>query len=160
MIFVTVGEQLPFNRLVRTVDEWAAASGQEVFAQIARTDWKPEHIEYQDFLAPHEFRDKFQAADFVVAHAGMGTIIDALELGKSILVMPRRANLGETRNDHQVATAKRFLALNYVSVAFDEKELLTKLDKLRETALGQAGRKNTGPSPLLLKTIRDFIEAP
>lgn len=160
MIFVTVGEQLPFDRLVRTVDEWAAASEQEVFAQTGRTGCKLVNIKHQDFLPPEQFKEKFVAADFIVAHAGMGTIIAALEMGKPILIMPRRANLGETRNDHQAATAKRFLAQNYVSVAFDEKELLTKLDNLRETAQGQAGRNNIGPSPLLLKTIRDFIEAP
>ncbi len=38
MIFVTVGEQLPFDRLVRAVDEWAAASGKEVFAQIGNSE--------------------------------------------------------------------------------------------------------------------------
>lgn len=157
MIFVTVGEQLPFDRLVRAVDEWAAISGEEVFAQIGRTDCHPAHILYKDFLAPSEFREKFLAADVIVAHAGMGTIISALEMGKSILVMPRLKSYGEVRNDHQSATARRFLALNYISVAFDEVELAAKLETLGQVASSQRGRV-TGPSQLLIKTIRDFIE--
>ena len=47
------------------------------------------------------------AAAAIVAHAGMGTILTALETGKRLLVMPRRAALGEHRNDHQLATVSR-----------------------------------------------------
>ena len=35
MIFVAVGTQFPFDRLIRCVDEWALAHGVEVVAQIA-----------------------------------------------------------------------------------------------------------------------------
>ena len=104
MIFVTVGAQMAFDRLVRTVDEWAATRGRkDVFAQIGPTEWRPRHIEWVAFLPPEDFRKRVADATMVVAHAGMGSIITALELGKPILVMPRRGHLQETRNDHQVA---------------------------------------------------------
>ena len=70
----------------------------------------------------------------IVAHAGMGTILTALELGKPLLIMPRRAALGEHRNDHQLATAERFAAVDGVKVAFDETEFALKLDELNLTA--------------------------
>ena len=39
MIFVTVGTDSPFDRLMQVVDEWAAASGRtDVFAQIGEGD--------------------------------------------------------------------------------------------------------------------------
>jgi UDP-N-acetylglucosamine transferase subunit ALG13 len=159
MIFVTVGEQLPFDRLIRVVDTWAATSGEEVFAQTGVSSLKPMHIAHKEFLGSEEFREKFQNAEVIVAHAGMGTIISALELGKAILVMPRQASLGEVRNDHQTATAKRFQVLNYVSVAMDEKELSQKLNNFKDIVKSQKGKTSSGPSPLLIKTIRDFIEA-
>lgn len=159
VIFVTVGEQLPFNRLVQTVDAWTANSGREVFAQIGETRFRPSRIQYQKFLPLAEFDRKFREAEVIIGHAGMGTIITALEMEKPILVMPRQAALGEHRNDHQFATAKRFLALNFVSVAFDENELLAKLDKLDEIIHVQGNKKAFGPSPQLIKTIRDFIES-
>jgi len=59
----------------------------------------------------------------------MGTIITALELDKPILVMPRRGDLGETRNDHQLATARRLHALGLIEVALDEAELRSRLDE-------------------------------
>jgi UDP-N-acetylglucosamine transferase subunit ALG13 len=158
MIFVTVGEQLPFDRLIQAVDEWASTSKKEIFAQIGKSRYMPKHISYKAFLTPEEFKEKLFAAEVIVAHAGMGTIITALELGKPVLIMPRQAVLGEVRNDHQFSTAKRFLALNYAIVAFDEVELKDRLKKLEGPISYQNFVKVTGPSQLLIKTICDFIE--
>ena len=80
------------------------------------------------FITPSEFRRNVEAAYVVIAHAGMGSIITALELGKRIIVMPRRAELGEHRSDHQVATAKRFADRGALSCCSTERELLEKLD--------------------------------
>src|SRR5687767_9745951 len=126
MIFVTVGTQLPFDRMIRAVDEWAGKSGngEEVFAQIGPSDYKPKHIRYSAFIAADEFEHRSREARAVVAHAGMGSIITALTMGKPILVMPRRAAMGEQRNDHQLATARHFLAQGRIGVAADEHELV------------------------------------
>jgi UDP-N-acetylglucosamine transferase subunit ALG13 len=158
MIFVTVGEQLPFDRLIRTVDEWVGSSKKNVFAQIGKSDYKPKYISYKAFLTPEEYKEKLLEADVIVAHAGMGTIITALELGKQILIMPRQKDFGEVRNDHQFSTAKRFLALHYAKVAFDEVELKDKLNKLETSANAPNLVGTIGPSPFLIKTIREFIE--
>ena len=156
MIFVTVGAQMPFDRMVRAVDEWAAARGRsDVFAQINETDYRPRHIEWTRFIEPEQFRARVESARVLVAHAGMGSILTALETGKPILVMPRRGDLQETRNDHQIATAKRFLELGKVAVAFDEKELPGKLDELER--LSAAGRISPWASDRLLGALRAFI---
>ena len=161
MIFVTVGAQLPFNRLVRIVDEWARLSGRsDVFAQIGKTNWKPSYIQSTAFLKPDKFRSMIESADIVIAHAGMGSIISALEYSKPILVMPRKASLGEQRNDHQIATARRFLEMKYVSVAFDEKELQEKLNNIKDVDIKNFSKIGCTASPKLIKTIHDFIENP
>jgi UDP-N-acetylglucosamine transferase subunit ALG13 len=131
MIFVSVGTQLPFDRLITAVDAWAgAAADREVFAQIGPSRLELRHIQHAQFVSPKECRERMLAADAIVAHAGMGTILTALEMGKPLLVMPRRAALGEHRNDHQLATAHRFAELGRVKVAFDETELPLRLDVL------------------------------
>lgn len=131
MIFVTVGAQMPFDRMIRAVDEWAGKRNrQDVFAQIGQTRYRPEHIRFSNFINPQQFYENMQQADTIVAHAGMGTIISAVERCKPILVMPRRSDLGETRNDHQVATARQFEALKLVEVAMDEDTLSSRLDEL------------------------------
>ena len=156
MIFVTVGTELPFNRLVRVVDEWAARTGRaDVFAQIGQTDWMPTAVASKKFLSPTEFNDRFAEASLIISHAGMGTILSALHLEKPILVMPRRASLGEQRNEHQLATARRMRDIGKIQVAFDETELLERLDCIEELHAGQPITRYAELS--LTSAIRDFI---
>jgi UDP-N-acetylglucosamine transferase subunit ALG13 len=107
MIFVTVGTQLAFDRLISAVDAWAANNPhEEVFYQIGPGTFKPQHGKFADFLQPDKANELFRNADLIVAHAGMGSILTALKYRKPILVLARRAALGEHRNEHQLATAK------------------------------------------------------
>jgi UDP-N-acetylglucosamine transferase subunit ALG13 len=156
MIFITVGSDLPFDRLVRVVDDWAKNAGRDdVFAQIGDTDWRPAHIAWTQFLQPPEFARRFVEAQVVVAHAGMGTILSALQWKKPILVMPRRTSLGEVRNEHQLATARHLAGLGQINVAMDDIELRSKLSGLSQLQ----PRDRIGPyaSDALIKTLREFI---
>ena len=157
MIFVTVGAQMPFDRLVRAVDAWAAEGTEdEVFAQIGPTGYRPSNIRFAQFLRPEEFRRQCTGARAIVAHAGTGSIITALQLGKPIIVMPRRASLRETRSDHQVATAERFRRFSSVVVARDEAELRHHLSRIGQLAATRA--IGAQASEELLRAIRLFVE--
>jgi UDP-N-acetylglucosamine transferase subunit ALG13 len=148
---------MPFDRLIKGVDEWAGRRGvSDVFAQIGPTDFRPRHVQWAKFLEVGEFNARMNQARVVVAHAGMGSILTALEMGKPILVMPRRGSLRETRNDHQVATAKRFVELGRVAVAFDEEELSVRLDELE--ALRAGDRIGGAASAPLIAALRAFID--
>ena len=156
MIFVTVGAQMPFDRMCKAVDAWAAKRGRnDVFAQIGTTDWRPTSMRCTAMIDPPAFKKAMEECSVVVAHAGMGSILTALQFGKPILVMPRRGDLRETRNDHQVATAKRFKELGRVAVAFDEQELERELDRLGE--LRATERISPWASPELLAAVRAFV---
>jgi UDP-N-acetylglucosamine transferase subunit ALG13 len=158
MIFVTVGAQMPFDRMIRAVDDWAESRGRtDIFAQIGTSEFRPKFIRYSQLLTPDDFRRKVGEATILVAHAGMGSILTALQAGKPILVMPRRGDLRETRNDHQVSTARRFLALGKVAVAMDETELALKLDTLERLATTEPISPHA--SPELLDAVRAFIHS-
>jgi UDP-N-acetylglucosamine transferase subunit ALG13 len=156
MIFVTVGTQLPFDRMVGAVDDWARQRNRtDVFAQVGPTSVRPRHIAFAPFIDTREFQQRVSDAAVVVAHAGMGSILTALELGKPIIVMPRRADLLEHRNDHQMATARQLLSQGRVHVAFDEVELLAKLQQI--DSIRAAARISPHASAQLIHTIRQFI---
>lgn len=158
MIFVTVGTQGQFERLIRAVDRWAGLRGRgDVFAQTGPCSYSPINIRSKPFIDPNEFRQYVESAALVIAHAGMGSIITALELGKRIIVMPRRADLGEHRNDHQVATAKRFDAQGGILVAYNEEKLFEKLDQVELPQ--ESERLSSQASPQLIATIRTFINS-
>ncbi len=162
MIFATVGHELRFDRLIKGLDDWALASGNDdIFAQVAElgdSGYKPRNFKWQSFLDPDTFKSSFEKADLVVAHAGMGTIITALTMKKPLLIMPRKGDLKETRNDHQIATAEQFAKRSGIYVAKDEVALGPLLDKiLANPAPTITEAASQFAEPELIKTIRDFI---
>ena len=133
MIFVTVGAQMSFPRLIDAVDRWALKSDRrDVVAQIGPSADPPEFIRWSRFLAPMQFTEMMNECELVIGHAGIGTIIGALMARKPLIVMPRRGDLNETRNDHQIATARRFAADRDITVAMDEEELTEILDRAEQ----------------------------
>ena len=162
MIFLTVGHEMPFDRLVHAVDEWCRDRNRsDVFGQIGDPGPKgyiPSHFEYKFFIEPDEYERRFRQADLIIAHAGTGSIITALTLPKPILIMPRHRALKETRNDHQIATADRFASRPGVKVAIDEMELGPALDRIVDNLI-PVGEEIASPfaESRLLETIREFI---
>ena len=156
MIFVTVGGQLPFDRLIESVDAWAGNRGRDdLFAQIGKGEYEPKQMAYERFLDPPSFAARLAGADAVVAHAGMGTILSALELGKPVVVLPRRHSQGEHRNDHQVATAERLSKLAGIYIADDEGAIPALLDRLETLPPGEA--IDPAAAEPLVARIRDYI---
>lgn len=158
MIFVTIGQMLPFDRLIRAVDAWAGERGRsDLFAQIGDGSYEPLHMPWARKLAPAEFNARVKDAEAVITHAGMGTILTALDLGRPLVVMPRRTALREVTNDHQMATARHFAKTGRIAVAFDETQLPAILDSLNE--LKPADNDTTPEAQRLLAAIRSFIAA-
>lgn len=133
MIFLTVGTQFPFDRLVKAVDETVGKNGldEQIFAQVGTTTYRPTNFEAVSSLEKTLFDKHFSQADSVISHAGMGTITMALESGKPLLVMPRLRKYGEVVNDHQLAIARKFEQLGYLLVAYEAEELPAKLERLK-----------------------------
>ncbi|WP_162906518.1 glycosyltransferase [Algihabitans albus] len=161
MIFLTIGTQEPFDRLVRTVDAWCASAGKggDLFGQITeRAEYKPKHFEWVSSVTPEVFQAHCQQADFIVSHAGMGSIITALTYGKPIAILPRSAQLKEHRNDHQQATAKRLGNRPGLMVAHSEEELPGLLDTL-VAGSGAMNAKTIAPfaDRRLIEALRTFI---
>ena len=147
---------MPFDRLVKAVDAWAAShADDEIFAQIGTTPYVPKNMKWAARIDPSSFRERIETADVVVAHAGMGTILTALECGTPILVMPRRASFRETRNDHQVATAERLFEMERVHVAMDEQALALELERV--SSLDAAEVIAPTASPELIRALAAFI---
>ena len=84
MIFVTVGSQEPFDRLIRAVDAWAKSRGRsDVLAQIARSSLRPEFVQFTQFVEPAEFTGLCAKPRSSWRTAGMGSIISAIGTGQA-----------------------------------------------------------------------------
>jgi UDP-N-acetylglucosamine transferase subunit ALG13 len=159
MIFVTTGTQAPFNRLVKIMDTLAYdLNGEEVIVQASGVNFETKNIKVVGFLHPQEYNRIFDEARLIISHAGMGSIVSALTKGKKIIVIPRKAELGEHRDDHQVDSARKMEELGYVPVAYDEFQLKVKIiNMLRNESAIEEAKIGEFASNTLVDSIRGFI---
>lgn len=101
-VVVTVGgnAHYGFERLVRRMHaiippDWS------VLWQVGPSEVSDLGIEAVRSLPNAELRRAIAEADVVVSHAGTGSILTALQLGKLPIVVPRRAAHGEHVDGHQ-----------------------------------------------------------
>ncbi|MGI9014868.1 MAG: glycosyltransferase [Phycisphaerales bacterium] len=152
-----MGTQVAFDRLVHAVDGWAAGHADvDIFAQTGPTQSPPAHIRHAQFMEPSAFQEHMEKAELIIGHAGMGTLINALLLQKPVVIMPRKAELGEHRNDHQLATARWFASRPGVEVVNTAKELVAVLDRRQSLAAPTAISQIA--SPELIGALRAFID--
>jgi UDP-N-acetylglucosamine transferase subunit ALG13 len=158
MIFATVGTQLPFPRLLRALDAWAAAHPDvPVIAQTGADDTAYPHLTTMARMDQGTFARHMAVARIVVSHAGMGTILTAAETGKQVIVVPRLAAHGEHRNDHQIDTAAEMASLTVVHVVDDTDALAPAIDALLAADAPVAAAMQAVASPELLAALQDFI---
>jgi beta-1,4-N-acetylglucosaminyltransferase len=133
MIFLTVGTQFPFDRLVKAVDQAAGINGfdEKIVAQVGDSLYRPKNFKAARSVEKAVFDQLFAEADSIISHAGMGTITMALDHRKPLLVMPRMKKYGEVVNDHQLAIAKKFEQLGYLLVAYNTEDVPVKMNQLK-----------------------------
>ncbi|HTI31111.1 MAG TPA: glycosyltransferase [Sphingomonas sp.] len=159
MIFASVGSMLPFDRLVRAVDTWAGAHPEmPVFLQIGQGEYEPKHAEFARIVTPADYTRRVKDARLFVAHAGMGSILQALEAGTPILVTPRDPALKEITNDHQAATIANFGNRPGIAVAKTVQALPAAIDAALAAGSSGGSLSSAAPAPFLEK-IAAFIAA-
>lgn len=130
MIFITVGTgRFPFERLIKCIDEAIINHKieEEVFGQIGKYGYKPKSFPCKEFIGFDEMVKNIQNADIIVSHAGVGSLLLCLNLGKIPILFPRDAALGELLDNHQFEFAKKIDSLGRALVAFSENDLIFKI---------------------------------
>jgi UDP-N-acetylglucosamine--N-acetylmuramyl-(pentapeptide) pyrophosphoryl-undecaprenol N-acetylglucosamine transferase len=129
---VTVGtmEDYQFRRLIDRALAVLPASA-EVLWQVGCTSISDLPIVGHRQLPAHELQAAIASADVVIAHAGCGSSVAALEAGKKPVLVPRREAYGENIDDHQVLLAAE-LSRRDLAIARSVEDLTT--DDLRLAA--------------------------
>ena len=109
MIFVTVGtHEQPFDRLLLQVDKWAETSEEEVIMQTGFTDFKPKNAKWKKMMTACEMQDYFNNARIVITHGGPSSFMPLVLKGEIPIVVPRKFELCEHVNNHQVIFCNEF----------------------------------------------------
>lgn len=119
--FATVERRSPALRKVvvtlGTMRQWSFRAAVERLVDVLPSDaqvvWQTGHtdvtglpISAQPFLSAQVLAGHMRDADVVVAHAGVGSSLDALAAGHRPVLLPRRAARDEHVDDHQAAIAE------------------------------------------------------
>lgn len=156
VIFVVTGTQAPFDRLLSIIDKWAITQDTySIIAQTANSEINFKNMTCFDYLEPDIFDEYFNNADVIIGHAGMGTIIKALDNKKKLVVFPRLVKYNEHRNDHQHHTAFGFEKMDLINVAYNEKDLFRHLNNITDIPVKR--KINQNAEKQLLEKISNFI---
>lgn len=116
-LFVTLGTIRPyrFDKLVDSLLTTGLANEQTVW-QLGETARARLPGRQYNMMTAAEFEDAASAADVVITHSGVGTILQLLELGIHPLVVPRRKFRNEHVDDHQIEIAGLLQKLGVATV--------------------------------------------
>lgn len=124
MIFVTVGSHYQgFDRLIKKMDEIAGKIDEEIIMQIGYTKYKPTNSRYFDFAGYSKIKQLNNDARIVVSHAGVGSILTALEQKTHLIIVPRLKKYGEVVDDHQLEIARQLSENPNVTTLYDVENL-------------------------------------
>lgn len=130
-IFVTVGlGNYLFDRLLRVIDTGIKEHiiPHEAFIQTGHSHYLPKFCESKRLLEFDEIIKYMEKSDIVVSHAGVGTTLLCLSLGKTPVLFPRQSKFGEQVDNHQMDFAKRMEEKGKILVAYDGEDLFYKIN--------------------------------
>lgn len=105
-VVVTLGiyRGVGFGRLLRRLLDVLPPEA-DVLWQTGDTDISDFDIPGHYAIPELELTQAMREADVVISHAGVGTALAALEVGKCPVLVPRRRSFGEAVDDHQTQIA-------------------------------------------------------
>ena len=157
MILVALGTQdKEFTRLLKKIDELIDRGiiKEEVVVQAGYTKYESKNMKIFDYVSGEEFNDLIDRANYVICHAGVGTIFDCMRHKKKIIAVTRLSEYKEHNNDHQIEIAKEFGRLNYIIPVYDVLKLEDAV-KMIDTFKPDEYKSNNHN---MVKLVEDFID--
>ncbi len=128
MIFVTVGTHgQPFERILKEVER--LPNPDEVVLQYGVGSPPRAIRRAAAFMSFGEMEEYFQAADVIVTHAGVGSILCARRAGRRPIVVPRYRDLGEHVDDHQVELTRALAERGEVEPVWRDDDLVEAVER-------------------------------
>ncbi|MBD3627948.1 PssE/Cps14G family polysaccharide biosynthesis glycosyltransferase [Cyclobacterium sp.] len=124
---------------------------EKVIVQNGFTEFPSQYLSYKPFLPVEELDQLYKEARIIISHAGSGSLLKGLKMGKKIIAIPRMPKYGEVVDEHQMEILSEFEKENYLlgwRESDDLKELLLRINKFE-------------PQPFVSKkqNIIDFLDS-
>lgn len=161
MIFVTVGTTgFVFQHLM---DALTPLPAHELVVQHGPATPPPGVAFAAPFLTFPEMLDYFSRADVVITHAGVGSVLCALNAGQTPVVVPRSAARREVVDEHQTAFVRQLERDGKVIGVWDTRDLaeaVARAPRRHHPALRQPGRLHAAIRESLAHARCGLLAAP
>ena len=156
MILVLLGtNDKKFTRLLDAIDSQIKNKKikDKVIVQAGCTDYKSDNMEIFDLIDKEKLDKLVDEADIIITHAGVGSILGALEKNKKVIAAARLSKYNEHTNDHQVEILKEFKERGYILELSD----FDKLDEVIKEAKKFKPKKYESNNKKFVKILDDYI---
>ncbi len=117
MILVLLGTQnLGFKRLLDAIQKEIDKGiiKDHVIVQAGSTRYQSNNMEIFNLIGNDEYKKLVQKADLIIAHGGVGSIMDGITNNKKVIAVARLKQYNEHVNDHQLQIIEKFSELGYI----------------------------------------------
>lgn len=136
MILATIGmNDAPYGKMFQILEEYAKSTGEEVIMQTGNIEFESENCKTVKFLVDAEMQALFDKADLIVAHAGVGSILNGLKRNVPLVLVPRTVVL-DCEHDQQDIVARKVAAMGRGVVVEDLAHLIEKINEARKLQFG------------------------
>lgn len=136
LIYVTVGLSTHvFDRLFKILDDLCdehILNMNEIVVQCGYSSYKSPNYKVFDMIPYEEQMKYIDEADYLIMHAGTGSLINCLKRGKKVIIFPRLVEYNEHVDNHQLEIADFFTKLGCVLFAKNKEELVECIYKIKE----------------------------
>lgn len=148
MIFVTVGTTMPFDALIRAMDDIASGpvGQEEIICQIGSGQYIPQHCEH--FRYTPKIEEFIGRASLVIGHGGTGTVLGLLSSGRPFIAVANPSGA----DDHQAQFLTRMEQMATILWTRDLNQLPKLITKARTHQV------ESRPGLRLADDLIDFIE--
>lgn len=158
--FVTVGNGTQsFHRMLDAVAALLAYLPQPVVVQHGNSPFHREDCICRSFIEMNEFNRCIAEAELLLVHAGAGSVIHAIQAGKTPVVMPRLAKYGEVIDDHQLEFARALARAGKIVIVEEPSDLIGAVAKVKEMQSKTRHPQTTSSMVGLVSTaLREYAE--
>ncbi len=148
MIFVTVGSTMPFDSLVKAIDEQVAKGviTEPVICQIGNGSYIPKHCEH--FRFKEGIEELINEASIVITHGGTGTVTSLIKQHKRFIAVSNAMGA----DNHQAIFLSKLASISNIIWTDDPAKVTSLFSESMSTNPSQL------VTPSLIADLKTYIE--
>ena len=123
-----------FPRFSKAVYSFAEKGHEITFQHGYNQAVRMKGVRLIDFLTHKQYHNEIAKSDALLFHCGIGSVIDAGEIEKPCIFVPRAKKLLEHTDDHQLELANYLAANRGASIIFPESSLTSRFKKFKSSS--------------------------